>query len=177
MIPHVDNPKPKDSTFIRLCLSQDGCVLGACYHYPLSWLVRLLQFIGLMPKGGQVIDFESELSDGSFVVTSNCLEMETTADIPNIHRHLFLHNTSALELLNHHKQTLKEFHSQGIIPVPMYSYEDMEAAQHRLQAIKNGYRASVGFVMDEDIDNAAGKHYREEAEILKQALKEIQFEN
>ena len=77
----VSQTKISHRTFIRVLLSSDRTIMGACYQFPLSWLVRLFQWIGLAPKGGKVIDLESELSDGSFLVTTNTLEMDTTTDI------------------------------------------------------------------------------------------------
>jgi hypothetical protein len=168
----VSQTNPAHRTFIRILLSGDRTTVGACYQFPLSWLVRLFQWLGLAPKGG-TIDFESELSNGSFLVTSNTLEKDTTADIPKVHRQQFPHNTSAAQLFTHHRGKLRELGKQGIQPLKMNNYQDIEAAQHRLQAIKNNYRASVGFVTDEDIDQTATDRQRQAAETLKQAMRDV----
>lgn len=139
----------------------------------MAWLVRLLQWFGLAPRGGKVIDLESELSDGSFVVTSNTLEMDTTADIPGVHRQQFSHDTTAETLLSQHRTKLRELSRQGIQPLKHTTYAEIEAAQHRLQAIKSGYRATAGFVLPEDIDRTANERQQEAAEILKSALQDI----
>ncbi|MBW4694060.1 MAG: hypothetical protein KME27_20125 [Lyngbya sp. HA4199-MV5] len=169
----VSQTNPAHHTFIRILLSGDRTTVGACYQFPLSWLVRLLQWIGLAPKGGKAIDFESELSNGSFLVTSNTLEMDTTADIPNVHRQQLPHNTPAEQLLTRHREKLREFGKQGIQPLKVNNYHEIEAAQHRLQAIKNNYRASVGFVTDDDIDQTATDRQRQAAETLKQAMRDV----
>jgi hypothetical protein len=168
----VSQTKISHRTFIRVLLSSDRTTMGACYQFPLSWLVRLFQWIGLAPKGGKVIDLESELSDGSFLVTTNTLEMDTTTDIPGIYRQQFPHTTLAEQLLIRHCEKLRELSKQGIQPVRMNNYEEIEAAQHRLQAIKSAYRASVGFVTDDDIDRTARKHQQQAAETLKQAVRD-----
>lgn len=169
----VTQVNPANRTFIRVFLNSDRTIVGACYHFPLSWLVRLFQWIGLAPRGGKVIDLETELSDGSFVVTSNSLEMDTTADVPGVHRQQFPHNTTAEILLQQHRTKLRAFIQQGIQPLRQNNYAEIEAAQHRLQAIKSGYRTSVGFVTDEDIDRTANSHQKEAAEVLKKALQDI----
>ncbi|MBD2096396.1 hypothetical protein H6F90_14740 [Trichocoleus sp. FACHB-591] len=169
----ISQTNPAHRTFVRVLLSSDRTTVGACYHFPLSWLVRLLQWIGLAPKGGKAIDLESELLDGSFLVTTNTLEIDTTGGIPNIHRQQFPHNTSAEQLLTHHCETLRKLSQQGIQPVKVNNYEEIEAAQHRLQALKSGYRASVGFVTDEDIDRTARSHQQQAAEVLKQSLRDM----
>ncbi|UBF25567.1 hypothetical protein K9N68_28980 [Kovacikia minuta CCNUW1] len=170
----ISQTNPAHRTFIRVLLSGDRTTVGACYQFPLSWLVRLFQWIGLAPKGGKVIDLESELSNGNFLITTNTLKMDTTADIPGIHRQQFPHNTSAEQLLNCHREKLREFNKQKIQPLKMNNYQEIEAAQHRLQAIKNNYRASVGFVTDADIDQTAKPHQQQAAETLKQALRDMQ---
>ncbi|MBL1178694.1 hypothetical protein [Pantanalinema sp. GBBB05] len=169
----VTQTNPAHHTFIRVLLSGDRTMVSACYHFPLSWLVRLLQWVGLAPKGGKVIDLESELSDGSFLVTANTLGLDTMADVPGIYRQQLPHNTSAEQLLTRHREKLRELSQAGIQPVKVNNYEEIEAAQHRLQAIKSGYRASVGFVTDEDIDRTARTDQQQTAETLKQALRDL----
>ena len=170
----VTQSNPANRTFIRVFLSSDRTIVSACYHFPLAWLVRLLQWVGLAPCGGKVIDLETELSDGSFIVTSNTQEMDTTADIPGVHRQQFPHNTTAETLLSQHRAKLREFVQRGIQPLKQNNYAEIEAAQHRLQAIKSGYRASVGFVTNEDIDRTANRRQQEAVEVLKNALQDIQ---
>jgi hypothetical protein len=169
----VSRTNPAHRTFIRVLLSGDRTTVGGCYQFPLSWLVRLFQRLGLAPKGGKAIDFESELSNGTFLVTTNTLEMDTTVDIPGVQRQQFPHNTSAENLLARHREKLRELGKQRIQPLKMNSYQDIEAAQHRLQAIKNNYRASVGFVTDADIDQTATDRQRQAAETLKQAVRDV----
>ncbi|MBW4473102.1 MAG: hypothetical protein KME45_22395 [Stenomitos rutilans HA7619-LM2] len=170
----VSRTNPAHRTFIRVLLSGDRTTVGACYQFPLSWLVRLFQWFGLAPKGGKAIDFETELSNSSFLITSNTLEMDTTADIPNVQRQQLPHNTPIEPLLRRHREKLRVLGKQGIQPLKMNSYQDIEAAQHRLQAIKNNYRASVGFVTDADIDQTATDRQQQAAETLKQAVRDVQ---
>jgi hypothetical protein len=169
----VSKTNPAQRTFIRIFLSSDRTTVGACYHIPLSWLVRLLQWVGLAPKGGKAIDLESELSNGKFLVTTNTLEMDTTTDIPGIHRQQLPHNTPIDRLLSRHREQLRKLCVGGVQPIKVSNYEEIEAAQHRLQAIKSSYRASVGFVTDGDIDRTARGHQQQAAEILKKTLRDM----
>jgi hypothetical protein len=169
----VTQVNPKGRTFIRVFLSGDRTLVGACYHFPLGWLVRLLQWVGLAPKGGKVIDLETELNDGSFVVTSNSLEMDTTADVPGVWRQQLPHYAGVDILLQRHRAKVQELSRQDIRPIQLNNYSEIEASQHRLQAIKSGYRAEVGYLTDEDIDRTAKDHQQQAAATLKQALQEI----
>jgi hypothetical protein len=171
------NP-PKSRTFIRSMVSADQAIMAGIYHMPpqpVSLLVRLILFFMRSPRQSFVVDFETELSDGSFLVTTNAaLAAAIQFDIPTLHQQFFPATTTVERLYKSHQSALEKLmeHS-GAQPLTIKTFEDIEASQHRLQALKNSYRQSVGLLNAEDIDRVADGRYQKEAGVLKQALEHV----
>jgi hypothetical protein len=172
----LSQTEPFRRLFIRVLLSNDGTTTGSCYHFAGSWLQRIFRWLGLLYKGDKQIALESELSDGSFLVTGNTLGMGL-APVPSVNEQQFPYNTSIETLWTRHREKLLEYSQQRIHPVKVNNYDEIEAAQHRLQMIKNNYRQSVGFLTEADIDKGVMPHQREAAEILKQSIRDMKSSN
>ena len=61
-------------------------------------LHRVMQFIGLHARDLRIVEFESELSDGSFVTTSNCTEAAKVSEFPGISRQFLWKSVTPAEL-------------------------------------------------------------------------------
>jgi hypothetical protein len=172
------NPQ-KSRTFIRAMVGDTGTVLAGIYHFPShvsSLMTRALLFLLRISRHSYIVDFETEFANGVFLVTSNT-EMASAIqmDVPELQQHFFPKHTSVEDLYKSHRAMLNQIiKNSGAQPLSINTFEELEASQHRLQALKNGYRQSVGFLTAEDIDRTSAGRFDQAAEVMKQALEQTQ---
>jgi len=133
---------------IRTFLSGDGSTMSGVYHARFGGWVGLLSKIGLLPRKIQVTDFETELSDRTFVTTSNAPMAGKSSEFPGISRLFLPAGTSASELWEAHCEHVREEIEQKggrVGPVILRTFEEMCAAQDRLQLLKSKHRNSAAF--------------------------------
>jgi hypothetical protein len=138
----------KCRSVIRTFLSGDGSTMVGVYHARFGGFVGLLQKIGVMPRKIQVTDFETELSDRTFVTTSNAPMAGKSSEYPGISRLFLPAGTSSSELWAAHCEHVREELEQKggqVIPVILRTFEEMGAAQDRLQLLKSRHRNSAAF--------------------------------
>ncbi len=138
----------KCRSVIRTFLSSDGATMVGVYHARFGGLVGLLQKIGVMPRKIQVTNLETELSDRTFVTTSNAAMAGKSSEYPGISRYYLPPGTSGSELWAAHCQHVREEVEQKggkVMPVILRTFEEMGAAQDRLQLLKSRHRNSPAF--------------------------------
>ena len=150
---------PKMRTFLRLMVGDSGTIQLACYHLKMRGFLRLLQIVGALPKNVKTVDLETEMSDGSFIVTANAEGVDTTGAVPRVDRHLHPRETPPLELLALHREQIRQacIREPGLMPVRVSTLEELIASQHRLQAIKNAHKASTGYMDAKELRQIAGE--------------------
>lgn len=108
----------------------------------------------------RTIDLETELSDGRFVATCNAPEAAKASDFPGIHRRFFSRDVPIADLVEHHRQFVRECQSarQGISaePVVITSFEAYRASQDRMQILKSKHRNSAEYDPAEEIQRVMG---------------------
>lgn len=167
-------PKCNTNTFIRLMISDDHASIAGIYHFPTSsWWIRFLQFLRCYPQGIFTIDFETEFSDGTFLITGNTQEMSFMTDIPGIHRQLLPAQTSIEKSLVQHRQVLQHMESGDTEANLVNSWPEVEAMQQRLQEILNGHRQSVGYITGEDVERIANGRYDKATTIMKDEIEKL----
>ena len=145
-------------TMVRNFVSRDGSILAAYYQMRprmgrviLNWLSGLLTLrwisattfvAGLLPTR-HCYDFETEFTDGSFLVTSNVEAAGRISNPPTIESVFFPFGTAAGLVLKAHERRLDE-RSQPVAPVD--TLEDAQRFSQRMMAVKGAYRASVQWV-------------------------------
>lgn len=153
----VENLTLKESTvdprtFIRVGLSFDGTIQSAIYQIKPKWWFRLIFFLtGL--KLGKTIEFETEFSDGSFVVTSNARNA-ALFDSPPLIDSEFLPDEISVEVLVERHRTRIEDHiyKTDASPVQLFSLKDVLESQHRMEKIKSDFRRRVGWIKKSEWD-------------------------
>ena len=150
---------PQMRTFLRVMAGDDGATQLAIYHLKMRGFFRLLQLIGVLPRNVKQIDLETEMSDGSFVVTANAEGVDTTGAVPRVHRFLHPRDTPAADLLRLHREQVEQAtrRDPALQPVRVRTLDHLIQAQHRLQAMKNAHKASFGYMDAKELRQIAGE--------------------
>jgi hypothetical protein len=133
---------PQARTFIRTMVSADGTIFGGAYH------VRLQRVRGL-PAEARIIEFETELSDGTFVTTSNAPATARTLEVSGIDAERFPGKTSPDELLRTHRERLAGLAESRppLTATRLKTMEDVISFQRRMQALGAKYKHSIGYLV------------------------------
>ena len=165
---------PLTRTLIRSLLDGEGRVMAGLFDIPLPFWMKASQAIGLYPKGGQTLDLETELDDGTFLVTNNTKGLANTAEIPGMRRHKYPGPTPIADLVAAHNAELNRLmETEGLSPVPVKDFEALMEAQHRLQDIENRHHQGRGYMTAEDIRLASDGRFDGAAEVLGEAIEAL----
>jgi len=151
---------------VRVMISREGHVSAGFYHPRAKFWSSILLFL-MRAKLGRTIDFETEYSDGSFIVTSNAESAAAMHSPPMVHTEYFPVATKVDYLLERHRLKMKVYGevNPDVRPCLIRSVEEMRASQNRLNAVKAAFREEIGDVTLEELERAAGKHVQIAAEI------------
>ncbi|MDD5707654.1 MAG: hypothetical protein PHR35_17175 [Kiritimatiellae bacterium] len=152
----IKNASTDPRTFIRVMLSQGGTVTAAFYQPRVKLFTRLLLKV-TGTKVGRTTDCESELSDGTFICTSNAVTASMISSPPQILTDYLPFESDPTQVLQRHEERLREHlaHHPELSVIPLRSVEDVHASQHRQEAIKATYRESVGWISKEELEKCA----------------------
>lgn len=169
---HLEKSAPWMRSVLRAFLSSDGTVMGAVYNVRLLSWYRVVQLIGVISRDMRTTEFETELSDGSFVSTSNATDAGKTSEFPGLSRKFFSKSTLPSELYANHREHIREiiFERPGVTLLVLRSFEDLCAAQDRQNQLKSRHRNSANFDMAAEIAKVVGKPLTaEQQEMAQQA--------
>ncbi len=154
----VKEAMPNARAFIRVLLGGEGTVMAGAYDVKLRGFMGFCQSVGLLPRDLRTLDLETELSDGTFVATSNALGADKSADTPGIHRTQVHRYTAPAQMLDGHLYTVRVLMEQrpGVEPVRMHTFEAMMESQKREQRLKHEHKAGIGYVDREEIRRMGG---------------------
>jgi len=144
---------------IRVLLSGDGTTMAGVYHVRFRGFPRLLQWVGALSRRIQVVDLETELSDGSFVTTSNAPDAGKALVDPRVSRIFLPPYTSPADLQRAHDQHRARVLAAlpGVAPRRLAWFKDVCESQDRLQAIKSDFRRSHQFDRVKELETIAGR--------------------
>jgi hypothetical protein len=142
---------PQMRTFVRMFVGDEGATSGAAFHAKVRGWMRLLKLVGLLPARPFYFDLETEFSDGTFIVTTNTLGADLSAEVPGVERQAVPQNTLLPEMLRTHRSAVERKREDAVFPLKMHSVGEVWAMQHRLQEVKNAAKAALGFVDHEQI--------------------------
>ncbi len=176
--PIIFIPKCNTATFVRVMVNDDHTTIAGICHLPTSsWWARFLQFLRLRPQDWLTVEFETEFSNGTFLITSNTKEiLELTRETPGIHRQLLPAKADIQQSLTQHNQTLQHMLSGDIEVKLVNSWPEAEAMQHRGQAIKKSYRESIGYITGEDIERLSNGRYDKAAKLIGDEIEKLRRE-
>jgi len=149
---------PNMRTFLRVLLSNDGTVMAACYHINLRGWMKVLQWIGLLPRVLKVLDLETEFNDGTFLATSNSEGLDMLSEVPGHRKVQFPQATAFDEMIEVHRSILAQWGGADSTyqPLRLSSLDDVLAAQNRSQQIASEYRQKIGYISKEEMARMAG---------------------
>jgi hypothetical protein len=142
---------PAQRTFIRTVVSGDGSILGLAHHIQTATrgFLRDIKTVG----------FETELSDGTFVTTSNTSEAARTLPIPGIDSLRCPQATPIAELLRIHRERLaNSMRSKPFLSATcIRTMENCIHFQHRMQAVSSKHKQSTGYIGAADLEQNCGR--------------------
>ena len=138
---------PSNLAVMRVFVDDAGTTMAAVYHLRIFGSAKALQAIGVLSKKLKMVEFESELSDGTGVATTNAAEAERTSGYPFVDRIQFPNATPPLEVLAAHRQHLRDVlaSKSGVAVIPIRTYDELRKSQDRLQSKKSAYRRPPQF--------------------------------
>ena len=150
---------PQMRTFLRVMCGDGGATQLSFYHIKMRGFYRLLQTFGVLPKNMKMTDLETEMSDGSFIVTANSQGSDTTGAVPGVARFQHPMETAPGDLLKMHREQVQQAcrREPGLEPVRVGTLDQMIASQHRLQKLKNDHKASMGYMDAKELRQIAGE--------------------
>jgi hypothetical protein len=145
-------------TFFRTMLSSDGTILGQAVHFQLGPLLaaRVVRRFGL-PPNMKIIEFETELSDGTFMATSNIPDRELP--VPGIDALRLPAETTPDDLLRVHRERLSAVLKSRpfVTPTRVETMEEATWFQQRLDALMAKHARSTGYATAADVEKLAGR--------------------
>jgi hypothetical protein len=128
-------------TVLRQHSDQEGIAIGAYNFQGIGWLMRLL--VPAM-KNLRVIDIETELSDGAFVVTTNAWHSRHLARPPAIEIACHPTDTGLRALLGDHRKRLSGALAlrPGMTARKVRSLDDAIAMNHRMNDVRAAFHAN-----------------------------------
>jgi hypothetical protein len=164
---------PTTRTFVRSLVNADGSIRVGIYHSKRRGLGSL--FLGVTGvRSVKVVDFESEFSDGRFLLTSNAALASSIAQSPAILCEYLPSSTPMTEMLNLHRQRVAEYqeaHPQVLLE-KVFTLRQLFASQNRMMAITSRFRRLLGGgITEEEIRRIAGDKYQKEGELLLDEIK------
>jgi hypothetical protein len=144
-------------TVLRGFVNGEGTATAACYHVRFKGFFRLLQLLFILPRL-RTIEFESELTDGTFVCTTNTLKLDTTLPVPGIEKRQLHKKSSVEELLAAHRVHLRDAIAArpGTSAKRIRTFAEAMEMQHRMQAIKSAFKKSAQYDIGAEITASAG---------------------
>jgi len=133
-------------TFIRALVTSDGAASIGLFHPKPKWWLRIVFWI-LRIKLGKIIDCESELSDGTYIVTTNAMEAAKLQPPPNFDNEFFPHDTAPEVVCEAHVNRLSDYLAShpGVEPTKVQTHAELLEMQNRIQAAKAAHRQRVGY--------------------------------
>ncbi|WP_266171315.1 hypothetical protein [Dyella subtropica] len=156
-------------TFIRSMVSADGGIVADYYQVKprMARLMRLLlrglgngrwldspKFFLRTLKTKHCTGYESELSNGDFITTSNAESAGKLSLPPSIDSEFHPYGTLPAVLASRQLQRLKArlAAAPDLHPCPVRTAEDLMQMQRRLKQQKNAYRAAVNWVTQAELE-------------------------
>ena len=162
-------------TLVRVYRSSDGHSCAASYKLKPSW-PGWLAFVLLKLTGKwhepAVVDFESEFSDGHFLVTNNSGQLSPFGYGSRIDTLALPLSTSVPALLAQHLTRIAAYQKAhpAAVPTQVTDSRSVFALQTRLNQGKRAYRRGIGYITDAELQQMLGARYQELQEKVRQKL-------
>lgn len=165
-------------TFMRFLCHEDEEVAAAVYRvYPKrpGWLTSLIMLVLGQWRRPKVVEFQSELSDGRFVITNNTADLDPFDGGPDFLAESFPANTPVTTLFEYHRAVLDELKANdpGVAVVRISDFDALVASEARQQALKSRYRRQVGLATDAELRVILGRQFDRYGRRIRECLAEL----
>jgi hypothetical protein len=122
------------------------------------------------PKRIDALEFETELEDGTFLVTNGLKDSDRTADAAGIDKLRLPAGTPREKVLAEHRRRVAQARAGGAVARVLNTFDEVMASQVRLQDLKVAHQRRVGYFNESELSKTgAGKMFGKEiAERAKQ---------
>jgi hypothetical protein len=156
----LDQAFPDIIMAIRVYVSQDNTIVAGVYASRSLGALRAMKAFGLISsRGEEALEFETELSDRTFCVTSSAGMAARMTEVPGISRRFQSALRSAAALLTLHRQHIAETLAErgsGIVPRVTATLDEVLEAQQRMLKMKSEFRNQVAFDRVAELERIAG---------------------
>jgi hypothetical protein len=108
------------------------------------------------PRFVNGFELESELTDGTFLVTNYLSENDRMPDVEGVKKVRLPSETPPDELLAAHRQRVAEARASGSAVRALATFDEVMASQHRMHAIKAAHQRRIGFLDEETVSKIGG---------------------
>jgi uncharacterized protein YozE (UPF0346 family) len=131
--------------FIRALVSRDGKIASAIFDAKPKGLISILSWL-LGNRREKVTEFETEFSNGCFILTTHAQASQQIALPLEIIPQYLPKKTAPLELLTYHQTRVEAYLKQypDVQPIVIRSLEELLESQHRAEALKSAHRQAQG---------------------------------
>jgi len=151
-------------TLVRVYAGDNDSVFAASYRVAPKWpgmipyLFMLLT--GKWKKPG-VVELETAMSDGQFLITNNSGKLNPFGYGGNIAIEKLPVNASVVEVVKRHRQRIAEYLNVNnkAHALTAHGMEQITALLQKLSESKNRYRKSIGYATEEELRSMLGVQY------------------
>jgi hypothetical protein len=139
-------------TFIRFFVSDDRVTCVGLFQPKPKFWVRVLLWL-LRIKLGKIMDCETELSNGGYLLTSNATEAARLNAPPGFDMKFVPLDTPHETIFETHRGRLDDYlqaHPE-VSATRMTTADEVLEMQHRMQTAKANYRKSVGYLSHDEL--------------------------
>jgi hypothetical protein len=108
------------------------------------------------PKRIDALEFETELTGGTFLVTNGLKDSDKTADAEGIDKLRLPAGTPREKVLAEHRRRLAQARPAGGTARVLNTFDEVMASQARLQGLKVAHQRRVGYFNESELSKAGG---------------------
>ena len=139
-------------TFMRVLTAAEGDVC-ACIYQVTSSVVTPESNGAAEIRETFCVEFETEFSDGTFLLTTPTREVDLTDEVPGIRRIRPAFEETVEERLRRHREELAMYlgNHRDTQPIAVRTWDDLLAQMHRCQGLKIRHRETTGWISEEEL--------------------------
>lgn len=154
---HVSKAHPEMQTVVRLFVIGHGQISAAAYHARVAGRQGFLARLVLGKREFRVVDFQTAMSDGSFVLTSNAGDMLALTSAHEIKK-CSLGEVIPLKVhQEQHIARVKQFCSETVQPLVANTMSELMRLEEIQYRIEQEHRKSVGGLSGDEVERMSEK--------------------
>lgn len=166
----LTNVFPQMRTFLRVMLGDEDATAAAVYQVRRQAPEAPAQEEGAetddavradeaaaAPDSVYAVDFETELTDGTFLVTNSLAESDRMPEMEGIDKLRLPRETPPDEVLTEHRNRVAAARASGKAVRTLATFQDVADSQNRMHAIKCAHQRRIGYLDEQTLEGISGK--------------------